>query len=188
MKLEGRQSSFAYPQRQLCNVLWSHIKYVVSRTYKDRSLCGSIAASVVYITWEPWLITTYWNAKGEKWIVLTVKKVSDSCNDGISSLDSAWRLTVSPEKTIIHTHILYVHRRRPGTDRVWHIVRHRREETKTFLFLSDSRLGGSWLKFETLPMSLCSLQQSAVTLFTPISTLSAHLSTFAHVINESYYI
>lgn len=41
------RSSFAYGQRQLCGTLWSPIKYVVSRTYKDRSLCGSLATSVV---------------------------------------------------------------------------------------------------------------------------------------------
>lgn len=34
-------------KRQLCGVLWSHIKYVVRRTHKDRSLCGSLAATVV---------------------------------------------------------------------------------------------------------------------------------------------
>lgn len=98
---------------------------------------------------------------------------------GISSLDSA-----GP----VHPHILYVHRRSPSTDRGWHIVRHRHEQTKTFLFPSDSRLGGSWLKLETLPMSLhenlCSLQQTAVTLLTSVSTSSPHLSTFAHLIHH----
>lgn len=40
MGLAGGPRSFAYGRRRLCGALWTGIKYVVSCTYEDRSLCG----------------------------------------------------------------------------------------------------------------------------------------------------